>query len=135
MNKGFWILAFIFTGFFNPVNAQSLFRNWPDLGLYHDVLSATFHPSENGDTAPIKAKSGELVSHAQQVASKPIPAPYDTRPMRKTIQKLKKESVKTDRMIRKGKASEAAIIAQLSKTHDVFHEVIRLSKEPHEDHH
>ncbi|MBL7979180.1 MAG: hypothetical protein JNN12_12645 [Bacteroidetes Order II. Incertae sedis bacterium] len=135
MNNIFRILTFLFLGFFNLVNAQSLFGNWPELGLYHDVLSTTFHPSENGDTAPIKAKSGELASWAQKVAGKPIPTPYDTRPMRKTIQKLKKESVKMDRMVRKGRASEAAIIAQLSKTHDVFHEVIRLSKEPHEDHH
>jgi len=37
---------------------------WPALKTFHEVLSQTFHPSEEGNLEPIKSRSEELMNKA-----------------------------------------------------------------------
>jgi hypothetical protein len=92
----------------------------------------TFHPSETGDLAPIKARSGELANHAKAVAASAIPAAFNNRAMRRTVRKLKSDSVRLDQLIKSNKLTDAQIIAKLAAVHDVFHKIVELSKAEHE---
>jgi hypothetical protein len=38
-------------------SAQSTFDKWPAIKEFHDVMSETFHPAEEGNLAPIKLRS------------------------------------------------------------------------------
>ena len=46
----------------NSVKAQSTFDKWPAIKEFHSVMSQTFHPSEEGNLEPIKARSEEMLN-------------------------------------------------------------------------
>jgi hypothetical protein len=39
---------------------------WAELEAYHDVMSQTFHPAEEGKLEPIRKRAGELAEKARQ---------------------------------------------------------------------
>ena len=53
--KLFLVLAFIVAT--SSVSAQTTFDKWPTIKDLHEVMSETFHPAEEGNLAPIKARS------------------------------------------------------------------------------
>lgn len=128
-----FFLIVLLSGYAQSICAQGLFEKWPTLKAYHDVLSATFHPSEQGNLTPIKTRSGEFAAQAKIVAAATIPPSFNSREMRRTVKKLKNESIRLDRMIRNRRTTDAQIKVALAALHDVFHEIIRISKEEHED--
>ena len=48
----------------NAVSAQSTFDKWPAIKEFHAVMSATFHPAEEGNLGPVKLRSQELYDKA-----------------------------------------------------------------------
>ena len=73
-------LLFCFVLTTNNVNAQatkSKFDLWPELKTFHGVMSETFHPSEEGDLAPIKERSVEMESKALALSNSKIPADFN----------------------------------------------------------
>lgn len=99
------------------------FDDWPEILSFHKTLAATFHPSEDGDLKPIKAKSGELVQNALALSKSKIPAPFKSEILLKPIQKLLQESKAVDKLVR-SKASDKKIITALNKLHDSFHTIV-----------
>jgi len=55
-------LLLIFTAFIvtKPVQAQQKAK-WQELDAFHEVMSKTFHPSEEGKLEPIRSRSAEMV--------------------------------------------------------------------------
>ena len=72
--------------------AQSIFEKWPALDQYHEVMAATFHPSEEGNLAPLKSRSGELKSKSARLAATAIPAEFNSPMILSAIKELKKEN-------------------------------------------
>ncbi len=101
------------------------FDEWPALKDFHKVMSQTFHPSENGDLKPIKARSAEMVAKADLLAKSIIPTEFNKKEVVSAVQKLKVDSKKLDKLV-KGKKSDKEITEALFKLHDVFHEIIGL---------
>jgi superoxide dismutase len=101
------------------------FDEWPALKDFHKVMSQTFHPSEEGDLKPIKARSAEMVAKADLLAKSIIPAEFNKKEVVAAVQKLKGDSKKLDKLV-KGKKSDKEITEALAKLHDVFHEIIGL---------
>jgi hypothetical protein len=87
-------------------------------------MSATFHPSESGDLAPLKARSGELADRAKALKKSAIPAAYQKPGVKETIALLAKESKALDKLVRRKKSSDADITKAISALHDRFHEVV-----------
>ena len=104
------------------VQAQKV--EWKELSDYHTVMAQTFHPSEEGDLKPIKARSGELATKAKALQKSMVPAAYQKPGVKETLKLLAKESKAVDKMVRKGKASDADLTKALSALHDRFHEVM-----------
>ncbi|WP_309642537.1 hypothetical protein [Flavobacterium sp.] len=112
----------------NSVSAQSTFDKWPAIKAFHEVISQTFHPSEEGNLEPIKARSEELMNSATAVLKSDIPAEYRTPAILASAEKLQLKSKALHKMVT-AKASDADLKKSLSELHDVFHEIVGLCSE------
>ena len=112
---------------------QSKFDKWPELKTFHGVMSQTFHPSEEGNLEPIKARSAEMVAKADTLFKSVIPAEFDKKEVREAVNKLAVDSKKLDEMIKK-KGSVEAITKALSALHDTFHLIVEKCSKPEEHH-
>ena len=127
MKNIFAILAFLFISI--SVSAQEKHGKhtikWPELDAYHDIISQTFHPSEEGNLEPLKSKSAELMVRAQRLAKSTPPADYNRPELKKAIQELLMESKKMDDAV-KGNKPDDELTAQIAKVHDAFHKIAGL---------
>jgi Skp family chaperone for outer membrane proteins len=117
--------------FFLTVNAsiaQSTFDKWPAINEFHQVISQTFHPAEEGNLEPIKTRSEELMNKAANVLKSNIPAEFATAPILASAEKLQLKSKALHKMVQ-AKASDAEITKSLTELHDVFHEIVGLCTE------
>ena len=105
-------------------NAQSKV-SWKEKDDFHAVMSATFHPSEEGNLEPIKTRSGELAQRAKDWMDSKAPKEFDNSKVKKTLKKLYKNSVALDKMIKNG-ASDEKIKKSLSALHDIFHQIVEI---------
>ncbi|MDG2433310.1 hypothetical protein [Flavobacterium sp.] len=112
----------------NSVSAQSTFDKWPAIKEFHDVISATFHPAEEGNLAPIKARSEEMMTKAAALLTAPKPAEFKTRAIVEASEKLKLQSIGLNALIM-GNGSNDSIVKELTEMHDVFHEIVGLCSE------
>lgn len=108
------------------------FDDWPELKSFHKVMAQTFHPSEEGNLAPIKSRNAEMVKNAEILSQSKIPAEYDTKGMKNELNKLVKATKKLEKQIQ-AKASDEKITKSLTEVHDVFHQIIGLCS--NEEHH
>ena len=120
MKKIIFGTLFTFTLGFAMAQSQS----WKALEEYHEVMSKTFHPSEEGNLAPIKERSGELAKKAQALKKSAIPSAYQKPGVKETLALLAKESKALDKLVHKKKATDEAITKSLTALHDRFHEVM-----------
>ncbi len=109
--------------------AQGIMAKWPELHGFHQVMSQTFHPSEEGNLQPIKTRSGEMAKKAKELAASKVPAEFNKPDILEAVKQLVTDSEKLDQMIKNGKTTDAEITKALSALHDVFHRIIGLCKE------
>ena len=112
----------------NTMSAQSTFDKWPAIKQFHEVMSQTFHPSEEGNLEPIKTRSEELMNKATAVLKSDIPAEFKTVAILASAEKLQLKS-KTLHKLVQSKGSDAEITKSLAELHDVFHDIVGLCSE------
>lgn len=98
---------------------------WSELSTFHDVMSATFHPIEEGDFKPIRSRAAEMATKAKQWADSTPPKVYDTPEIKTNVAKLAQEAKALAALVAK-KASDAQIKESLNALHDRFHEIAGL---------
>jgi superoxide dismutase len=111
--------------YFTVVPMKTKLDPWPALKDFHRVMSETFHPSEEGNLSPIKARSAELMQKADAVAASTPPAEFNKPEVIKAVKKLKADSKKLNDLVVK-KATDEAIKKSLYALHDTFHQVVGL---------
>lgn len=116
------IVAFLFT--IGSVSAQSM-DNWPALKAFHGVMSQTFHPAEEGNLEPIKARSEEMMNKAAALLKTDVPAEFRTNAILANAEKLQVKSKALHKMV-VAKAADADILKSLTDLHDIFHEIVGL---------
>jgi hypothetical protein len=109
--------------------AQSIFEKWPALDNYHEVMAATFHPSEQGNLAPLKAQSGELKTLATQLAKSEIPEEFNSPTIMIAVKQLKKDSKAIDKQVKKGTSKDSELTQSMMALHDVFHKIVGLCQD------
>ena len=120
MKKILFSLLFMSTAMLAMAQKQA----WKELEEFHGVMSQTFHPSEEGNLAPIKARSGEMAEKAKALKKSVIPSSYQKPGVKETLVLLAKESKALDKLIHKKKTTDADITKALTALHDRFHEVV-----------
>ena len=126
------IKLFIFFALFfvaNAVSAQSTFDKWPAIKEFHGVMSETFHPAEEGNLAPIKARSEEMMHKAAQLLKSEIPEEFKTNAIIASAERLQIKSKSLNKLV-KSNASDATIVKSITDLHDTFHEIVGLCSEP-----
>ncbi len=96
---------------------------WEALDAFHDVISATWHPAENGDLGPIKARSAELAQAARALEKAEVPSQFDPERLALGRRQLRKDSVALHRLVQRG-GGDAEIKAALKALYGVFHQVM-----------
>ncbi|MDX1943341.1 MAG: hypothetical protein SFU99_22435 [Saprospiraceae bacterium] len=120
--KGLLIAMALLLGTF-AMQAQA--DEWKEMDEYHSVMSATFHPAEEGDLKPVMTRAGELAQKAQAWKKSTAPAKFDTPEIKKSLTLLTKESKALGKMVKKGK-SEEEVKKAIFALHDRFHEIMEL---------
>ncbi len=109
--------------------AQSTFDKWPEMKAFHEVISQTFHPAEEGNLEPIKSRSLELAQKAENVNLKEKPSEFRTKTILAATEKLQINCRALHKKIKLG-ATDKEITVLLNDIHDTFHEIVGLcSKE------
>jgi hypothetical protein len=96
--------------------------NWNELTAFHAVMSATFHPMEEGNFKPIRTRAAEMAAKAKQWSDSTPPALYDKAEIKTNVAKLAQESQALSALVAK-KASDVQIKESLNALHDRFHEI------------
>lgn len=120
----------IFAATFFTAKAQD--QKWKELDAFHEVMSTTFHPSEEGKLEPIRAKSQEMVDRATEWKNSAAPAGYDKNAVKENLKDLVKGAKEINKLV-KSNATDAVLKEKLSKLHDVFHQIVEKCEK--EDHH
>jgi hypothetical protein len=105
-----------------PVHAQQKAK-WNEMDTFHDVMAKTFHPAEEGKMEPIRSRSQEMVEKAIAWKNSTAPAGYDQDAVKETLKKLVKGAKEVNKLVQKN-AADKEIKEELSKLHDVFHEIM-----------
>ncbi len=106
------------------------YDKWTQIQDFHKVMGQTFHPMEEGNFAPIKKRSSELYTAAQQLAKAPIPAEFDKPGVSKTVGQIVENSKKVNDLVAKN-ASFDKISKAMTNLHDTFHKVMELCSDEH----
>jgi hypothetical protein len=124
--KAFAIFAFLLLS--SSVFSQTTFDKWPTIKEFHEVMSQTFHPAEEGNLEPIKTRSEEMMLKAEAVLKTNIPEEFRTNSILASAEKLQIKSKSLHKMIL-AKATDEAILKSLTELHNIFHEIIGLCSE------
>ena len=115
------LFAFAMTAllFARPLAAQEKAK-WAEKDAFHEVMSKTFHPAEEGKFEPIKARSGEMLEKAIAWKKSTAPEGYNQKGIKKDLGTLVKGVKKLNKLI-KNNGTDNEIKAQLTELHDIFH--------------
>lgn len=127
---GQWVHAQQNTGTNTGQIQKSGLADWQAIKDFHGVMSQTFHPSEEGNLEPIKARIGEMVEKAKLLETSEIPQDIDTPELRKEIKNLINGSEALQKLIAE-KGGDDAVVQSLESLHDVFHNIIGLCVDEH----
>ena len=88
-------LGLLFFSLF-ALSAQTLFAQhtagaWKEMSDFHEVMSTTFHPAEEGNLQPLRMKAEELYTRAKSWKASAVPAGYDAAKTKDTLKRLVKQ--------------------------------------------
>lgn len=121
--KLFLVLAILIVA--SSVSAQSTFDKWPAIKEFHEVMSQTFHPAEEGNLAPIKARSEEMMNKAAMLLKSDIPTEFRTDAILASAERLQLKSKALHKLV-KSNGTDAAIVKSITDLHDTFHQIVGL---------
>lgn len=114
--------------FGKTANAQEE-TTWKEMEAFHEVMSQTWHPIEEGNYAPIRERSGEMADVAAAWKKSEIPAQYKAvKDIKKKLKELASETKELNKEIAKGIPDEE-IKEEMAELHDLFHDIVGLCKE------
>ena len=109
---------------FQSLSAQTIFEKWPEIKSFHEVMSQTYHPSEEGNLNPIKTRIDEMVKKAEALQTS-TPKEFNTPEIIASEKKIYTDSVALQKLIAE-KAGDETITAALEGLHEEFHKIIGL---------
>lgn len=132
MNKKTWLLSIciVVMAFVQNAQAQSA-QKWKEMDAFHQVLSKTFHPAEEGNVKPAKDSASLLLERATAWQQAAIPSGFKPELTKTVLAKLVASCQELNTAVKQGK-SDDDIKAKITKVHDDFHELAEKCREPHQ---
>jgi hypothetical protein len=107
-------------------------EKWTELKNFHEVMSQTYHPSEEGNFKPIRARAAEMLIKAEALQKSKAPAEFDNESTKAAVNQLV-VSVREVKMAIELGNPDSDIKILLAIAHDKFHNLIG-EKEEHKHH-
>ena len=106
-----------------PMSAQSALDKWPAMKDFHEVLSRSYHPTEENNFEPLRNFSQTLADKAMELSTKEVPRDIKTEALMKAVARLQVQSQEVNKLV-KTNASNETLKKAITETHDIFHEII-----------
>jgi hypothetical protein len=114
-----------------PMSAQSALDKWPAMKDFHEVMSRSYHPTEENNFEPLRNFSQTLADKAMELTTKEVPREIKTEALMKTITKLQVKTQEVNKLV-KSNASNESLKKAITEAHDIFHEIVGMcTKEKH----
>ncbi len=97
--------------------------DWKEMNNFHTLMSTSFHPSEEGNLKPVKAKSDSLLIAAKMWKSSKVPAGYKPKETSETLSKLIKQLAELNTAVKAGK-DDATLKGMIKDAHEIFHDIV-----------
>ena len=111
--------------------APEAMGEWDQLmDAYHDVMSGTFHPAEEGDLAPLKERYKELAERSTAWAAVAIPEKHQGKELETMMTTLQAESKAIGALVESG-ASDEDLNKAIVALHDVYHGIVGACMDEH----
>jgi hypothetical protein len=119
--KKFIVALFVLAlPFFGKTQTKS---SWHEMKTFHQYMSATFHPAEEGNLAHLKAKADSLYAHALLWENSAIPAGFKPAETKAALSKLATQCAAIQKAVADGK-DDAALTKLITEAHDIFHHIV-----------
>lgn len=122
--KSFVRLALIMIAMLPAISfAQEKKTVWPEMKAFHALMSSTFHPTEEGNFAPLKAKADSLYNAAKAWQASAIPDTYKPAETKETLEKLVAQ-LKVLQGAVKANAADEKLKVLIAEAHETFHKIV-----------
>ncbi len=95
---------------------------WVQMDNFHALMSATFHPAEEGNLVPLKQKADSLYKAAKLWKQSPIPPGFKEAETKAALKELLKQCDHI-RMAVKEKMPDDHLKKIIGSAHDTFHKI------------
>lgn len=119
MRKFKFILVAAFILFCGTLFAQK--AEWKEMSDFHTIMSATFHPAEENNFAPLKSNAAELSEKAIAWRKSIVPAGYDAVMAKPILKKLVEQCKKLKKAVASNKP-DADLKEKITEAHETFHQ-------------
>lgn len=102
--------------------AQTKKAAWPEMKTFHSFMAATFHPSEDGNLAPLKQKADSLAVVAKMWQASAIPSNYKPAETKSALENLVAKTIDINNAVAANK-SDADLKKLIADAHDIFHHI------------
>jgi hypothetical protein len=103
--------------------AQTKTAVWPEMGTFHELMSSTFHPAEEGNFAPLKEKAADLYRASKLWYSVDVPAEYNFKITKKTLEQLMIKCNDIWAEVASKTSSDVKLKTMITEAHDIFHKL------------
>lgn len=103
--------------------AQAEKEGWKEMDLFHTYMAATFHPADEGNLQPLKAKADSLYLVARLWQASAIPSDFKTAETKLALNNLVSKCAVIKKMVT-AKAANSQLKKELTAAHEVFHHIM-----------
>ena len=96
---------------------------WPEMKNFHSFMSSTFHPAEEGNLAPLKAKAADLLKAAKEWQASKVPSNFKAEETTAQLEKLVKYCTGISDAVASG-SDDATLKTMITEAHEVFHKIV-----------
>ena len=110
-------------------------ETWKEKDEFHQVMAQTFHPMEEGNLEPIKARSEEMLTKVLAWSNSKAPESMNNESIRKNLTLLTRQVRELNLGIKSKSFTDEQIKTEFTKTHDTFHQIVGLCDPNHKHEH
>jgi len=124
MKKYFALVIIAVAALAQTATAQtSTKKGWQEMKNFHHFMSGTFHPAEDNDFAPLRAKADSLYLSAVAWQLSPIPADFKEKETKETLITLVSQTKAIAEAV-KNKVDDKELFKMINEAHDTFHKIV-----------
>jgi hypothetical protein len=103
--------------------AQNKKPSWQEMKTFHSFMASTFHPAEEGNLDPLKAKADSLLITAQLWNQSAIPSNFKPEETKAELTKLVAQCNIVKEAVA-AKKDDKELTKLITQAHDIFHKIV-----------